>query len=189
MAKKIDIEKLSKQYAEAIEASLQERSRMADVAMNTFLADTITRIFTDGKDVNGADIGQYSTKPMYFPVENKFGSQIRSSSLKPRGKNGSKDRKSMYFPGGYKEFRSTVGRRSDKVDLALTMELMNDLKLYRDGDKLFVGVSQDLSANKIAGNEKRFGKVIFSATEQDLDKIADTVFDATAEAFFSKFTS
>jgi hypothetical protein len=61
------------------------------VASRSVLPMIGQRVFEDGKNPQGAVIGQYSTNPIGVSKKNT-----------PRGPGG-------YFPGGYKEFKESIG--------------------------------------------------------------------------------
>lgn len=155
------------------------------------------RVFFEGKAADGSSIGEYSKKPFYLPVKKqgkgfagKAGSQVTNAGIKPRGKkkekyvygdfkNGNK-RKSMYFKDGYYEYRATVQRKNEKVDLSLTNQLNNDIKTGRRGNEVQVAITTKLSIEKARGNEERFKKDIFvfsDAETAQVEKEMERLFD------------
>lgn len=152
-------------------------------AMNEGLAMFKKRVFLEGKDASGQNIGKYNTAPIYVPLKPQgkgyagpAGSQVTNKGMKPRGKkpggsgtgyvygphkNG-KPRESMYFEDGYKEYRETVKRKTDKVNLELTGDLNFNCRIgLRSGKGVVAEIVGELPNIKAAGNEKRFGKTIF----------------------------
>ena len=94
-------------------------SLIATQSMVELEAEWKDRIFGRGEMSDGSKIGDYSTKPSYFTKD----SFIRANAFKPQGKknkgnfkNG-EQRKSMYLPGGYSEFRDIQGRENEFVNL------------------------------------------------------------------------
>lgn len=123
------------------------------------------RIQQGGKNSAGGQIGQYSTKTLSFKsITGRFGSIANKKQLTTRMKAfGDTDE----FYGGYKEFRASLGRQVDYIDLTLTGAMFSDWKpAPLDSDSYGVGFKSAESA-KIAGyHEKRFGP-IFAPTDQE----------------------
>ena len=188
----INPEKLKETISEAIIRSLEAQQSSLFLGMNNLRADMLKRIFDSGIASDGVKIGSYSTKQIY--VSTKGTSQVRSSSLRPKGKNSNepkfengKDRKSQYFGGGYKEYRSTVGRQSEKVDLRLTGSLQLSIQLGNTDNGQVIAFNNDEQLKKAAGNEKRFGKVIFDPSREEIDNLTELWEKETTEAFFKAF--
>lgn len=160
--------------------------------MLLFSADFKQRIFQDGLDADNNQIGNYSTKPIYVSISGNT-SQVRKSSLKPKGKFSSGDfkdgkkRKSQYMPGGYKEYRAVVGRQNSKVDLFLTGSLRGSIQIGQSGGSTTLGFLNDEQLVIAQGNQDRFGKTIFVASDQEVDKIVTDWEDAVTDAFFKSF--
>lgn len=77
-----------------------------------------------GIDAKGAPFKKYSTKPIYIAK--------RGARLKPKGGRLSRTGKSMYFSGGYREYkqRSRLGSiQTAEVDLTLSGILMNSIQV------------------------------------------------------------
>ena len=97
------------------------------------------RIFEEGKNANGGKIGNYSTKPTYF---NPKDSPVK---FQPRGKTGKTEfadgspHVTRYFGGGYKEVRSTAGRRTDRVNLDFTGKMRFSHTIGFRGDRVVLG--------------------------------------------------
>lgn len=208
-------EQIVKQITEGIVEVIKAREVAAISGMNNLKADTVERIFQRGEATDGSAIGGYSTKPIYVPV--KKNSQYKSSGLKPRGKEkGSRaaaktsktklvtrryrgdeeeftnttkeERKSMYMPGGYLEFREVVGRETNTVNLNLTGQTQQELgsPTVRNGLPSIEFVN-DKTVEIAAGNEEHFGKTIFAVPEQEIDTFVGNVLDAQEQAFFKSF--
>lgn len=135
----------------------------------------VKRIFSDGKNSSGGQIGVYnSTKPVYIKPENapKKGNQI--------GKRG-KPIESLYYPS-YKNFRKAMGRESEFVNVRLNNELQSDLanaNISRTSTKLGVPkpirvsktkykvtLKKDINIKKSEGLEKKFGKFLEHTKEE-----------------------
>jgi hypothetical protein len=204
----INLQKLKESLAESVIKVAGAQSRAVVESMLNFEADIKQRVFTDGLDANGQKIGTYSTKPFYASLNQS--SQIRASSLKGRGKKrGSRDaersgpknvrnkftgrvvpadRKTMYLPGGYLEFRGVVGRQNKTVDLNLTGSLQGDIRLGQSNDSVQVAFTTDKQKDIASGNEERFQKTIFSPSDREIENIEDAWEIAGSEAFLSSLT-
>ena len=112
--------------------------------------EVIERIFDDGLASDGTKIGEYSTKPI---------SISKSKQVVKTGQS--------YFKGGYKEYRDKAGRQTEYVDLALSTQLRREFSTnveFNEGAWTWSIVQNKDKAN---GNEKRFGKKIFSLTADE----------------------
>ena len=181
-------ENLRKMVINVLEAGQQSVTE----GMLLFSADFKQRIFQDGLDADNNQIGNYSTKPIYISIAGNT-SQVRKSGLKPKGKNSSKDfkdgkkRKSQYMPGGYKEYRAVVGRQNQKVDLFLTGSLRGSIQVGQSAGSTTLGFLNDEQLVIAQGNQDRFGKTIFVASDQEVNKIVTDWEDAVTDAFFKSF--
>lgn len=189
----INPERLKANINAIVKNVLEAQAKAVTTAMFDLQADMIVRVFDAGNDVDGSQIGKYSTAPMYYSISQAT-SQVRSSSLKPRGKfsnkpefkNG-KPRKSQYFPGGYSEFRSTVGRQNAKVDLRLTGSLLASIQVGVGSNQVSLGFNNDDQYEKAKGNEERFNKVIFAPSITEIEAIEQKWQDQVENAFFNSF--
>lgn len=185
-------QKLVENLTRAVKRVLEAQQAAVVDGMNNLQADMKDRIFLNGLDVVGAPIGQYSTKPMYASL--KGTSQVRSSSLRGKGKfsnspkfkNGN-SRKSMYLAGGYSEYRTVVGRQNSTVDLNLTGSMQKDIRLGSMDNAVVLSFTTDTQLKKAAGNETRFGKTIFSASELELDGLVKNWQAEVSQAFYESF--
>ena len=186
-------ERLKANLSAMVKSVLEAQNKVGIVSMLNLQADMIERVFDGGKDVDGTPIGKYSTKPLYVSLKGQT-SQYRSSSLKGKGKysNSSKfengnPRKSQYFPDGYSGFRAAVGRQNSKVDLRLSGSLLGSIQVGQTQGAITLGFNNDEQFKKAVGNEARFNKTIFSASEPELKSIEDAWEKASTDAFFSSF--
>lgn len=189
----LDADKLTQKLTDIAVRVLEAQNEAAVTSILDLQGEMIERVFLKGEDNSNNQIGQYSTKPLYVSLGSQT-SQVRKSSLKPKGKFSSepefkngKKRKSQYFPGGYKEYRETVGRKTDRVNLDLTGALMGSIKPGTTYGNPSLGFTSEDEVKKADGNEKRFGKIIFSPSEQEIEAITDKVFNEVTDAFFSSF--
>lgn len=186
-------ERLKANLAAAVKRVLETQQRVVVESMLNLQADMIERVFDAGIDANGSKIGSYSTKPIYVSLAGQS-SQVRSSSLKgagkysrdPKFKNG-QPRKSQYFPDGYSGYRAAVGRQNQKVDLRLTGSLLRSIQVGQTQSTVTLGFNNDKEFMKAVGNEERFNKTIFSASEAELSKIEEKWQDEVTNAFYSSF--
>ena len=169
----------------AIQQAVETEQQLAIMDME---ADIKGRVFRDGLDANGREIGQYSTDPIYVSVagaKKRYGSQLPTSKLRGRGKgkrgnkfkNGN-PRKSQYFEKGYAGFREYMGRDISKVNLDLTGNLMNSISSGTNGNVSVIEF-QNSESSELAGHlEKNFGKTIFEANRTEVEKLTERLEDA-----------
>lgn len=148
-------------------------------------ADQVTRIFVEGKDSDGNQIGTYNdTTPIYANPNTtpgrKFTPQGKASnfSAKKEGsgtgdtfKNG-KPRKTKYFPS-YKSLKEVIGQESNFVNLEFTGDLKSDFSNRGNVVKVnaheYVSGVRDHNALKIEGQEDHFNTTIFQHTKREVD--------------------
>ncbi len=131
-----------------------------EIATNVH-ASNLRRIHNDGQDVNGRTIGHYSTKPFYMnPKRSPRG-------FAPQGKNGAKNRKTRYFSGGYKQFRSVIGRPNNKVDLQLSGGLLHDFQIKRIYGGYVIGFMTKHGSDIAKGMETKYRRKIWGWSSQD----------------------
>lgn len=179
---------------EAVKAAISNTKvvteNIALVAGKQLEAEMGRRIFLKGRDATGAAIGTYSTKPFYInPNAKLFNLLPKFKKQKPRlvpiGKNGQKvfkngrPHKTAYIKGGYAGFRQIVGRQPSAklaklggitaggVNLNLTGSMATNFGLGFSGKRISIGFSDIKEFEKARGNEKRFGRVIFSASKSE----------------------
>lgn len=199
-------DRLKENLTKAVLASLKAQQEVVVTGLLDMQADMINRVFKDGLTSDESNIGKYSTEPIYVSIAS-VNSQVRASSLKPRGKqkgsraaatkrtklvtnkfNGRKipqERSSMYLAGGYFEFRAVVGRQNDKVDLALTFALRNSIQVGTTENGATLAFNNENELKKAEGNEKRFGKIIFDASEMEIQRLIDKFENEVSDAFFN----
>ena len=120
-------------------------------AVNSVLAHQKKRIFQQGKDSSNGKIGSYSTEPISISKKN----QARQT-----GK--------TYFKGGYRQYKSLIGKGANTVNLRNTDQMMMDLgtTVVAKG-KYGIGFSNQFNADKAEWNEERYDKKIFETTTQE----------------------
>lgn len=80
-----------------------------NAAMYLELGNTVVALMQErtaaGKDIQGRDFADYSTRPFYAPVTNR-----PPGYPTPAGGRLTESGKSMHFPGGWKEYKGGIGR-------------------------------------------------------------------------------
>lgn len=149
---------------------MMEEERIVTTAAFAVLAELIDRIFREGKDSNGGKIGDYSTDEIWIKIPY---SGVNNSRLKKKGKPKGKDKKAketkstMYFNGGYADFRKKVGRQNSTVDLNLSGELARNVIVAKKSDSIVIGISTYENAKKANSLEEKYKKNIFSLTNEE----------------------
>jgi hypothetical protein len=151
---------------------LQRKDEIITTAGFELLADVTERIFVNGLAADGSKIGQYSKKEIWIPVP-AFG--VSNSNLSKTGKRGKKTKSTKYFKDGYSQFRGETGRQNSFVDLNLSSQLFLSVKFGVSGSGYAIGIVGEEEAKKARGNEKRFGKDIFSLTDEERKKFLSLV--------------
>ncbi len=144
----------------------------------------VTRIFVEGKNSNGDQIGQYNdTTPIYadpnttpgrsFDPQGKvsnFSAKKKDSGTGNTFKNG-KPRKTKYFPS-YKSLKQVIGQESNFVNLEYTGDLKSDFSNHGQVIKVnnheYVSGVRELNALKIEKHEDHFGAKIFEHTKSEI---------------------
>lgn len=167
------------EYIQSLRAKVAEieSGKALFLASSTATKDMVKRVFTDGLNSENENIGQYnSTDPVYinpinspkkFPTVGKTGKSVFTST--------GERHKTGWFES-YKAFRGKIGRETSKVNLQLTGELKSDIEngLQRISNTEYVlKLKRQIDADKIAGQQKRFG-LIFHFTKEERQKFLDT---------------
>ena len=145
---------------------VQEAARLAELtALNEFVADFSERVFEDGKASDGSQIGKYSERPWNAKDElTGYSGLLPISKLKGQ----------TFFKGGYKELRGKLGRENDFVNLDLTGSLRLSVKVGQISGNAAVGITGNEDAKKAKDNENRFKKVIFGASQGEIENLKKT---------------
>lgn len=123
------------------------------IALTTVLAVQKQRIFSKGQDANGGKIGRYSTKPAGIS---------RKNQARRTGK--------TYFPGGYSEYKSDIGKNPGFVNLRNTDQMMMDYSLQViDNETYGFGFNNQFNYDKSQWNEEHFDKNIFDESKAEGD--------------------
>lgn len=152
--------------------------RISQAAAFQVIAEYKQRIFFNGLDSTGNEIGQYSVNPFY--INPLTLTTVKASGIKPMGKNGQSifkngnPHKTKYLTQGYAELRSLTGRQASTVDLNFSGSLFQSIKVTENGSISAVTYTNDEMANIMEGNEARFSKDIstVSVDERELGEEA-----------------
>jgi len=141
------------------------------LAMNT-LASIKLRT-SKGLDADGKPFEDYSTKPIYIPIGKGTGAR-----LKPKGGRVSRTGNSVFYSGGYQEYKHDSRKRggpddSAEVDLVLSGALMNNLVvLNAQQTKFTIGLTSHVQYYGYYVNEKR---EFIGLSDKDVDVLFQTV--------------
>lgn len=184
----ISPEEFMQRYNNFIE-DLEERDLPLVRGAQSSHAQQVTRIFVNGQNSNGDQIGTYNdTTPLYanpnttpgnsFTPQGKvsnFSAKKKDSGTGATFKNG-KARKTKYFPS-YKSLKQIIGQESNFVNLEYTGQLKSDFSNRADVIKVtnheYVSGVTDLNAKKIEGLEDHFNAPIFEHTKGEVDNFYD----------------
>lgn len=188
--------------------SAQLDTKMPDVlavsVMSELMAMHKKRIFDDGLNTKGEQIGEYSTG------KNKDGEQVgayysesdfvRKSAFKPQGKDPKNqiktsvfdistkkkksvqikknytERKTMFLPKGYSEFRDIQGRKTDYINFKLSGSLEAGINVVKNDNSALYGTTSAFESNKFEGLEERFDGV-FGLTLVEQQFLKDEITD------------
>ena len=127
-------------------------------ALTTLLAEMVERIHTNGKDSNGSNIGQYSTKPI---------SISQKSQARRTGKS--------YFQGGYKEYKRAIGFPSF-VNLENTGQQRQDTSVIRiSRNKAGIGFKNKKNFDKSNWQEEKYRKNIYQPTKKEKEVVLNVI--------------
>lgn len=163
----------------ALAAFEDDRKSPLRIAAYDTHAKMCQRIFEEGENSEGGNIGSYNdsnemyinpnTSPKKLPAKGKNG--------ETKFKNG-KPHKTAYV-SSYKDYRSKIGRQVSRVDFILSGELRSDFSNGRiptpekvNNYKYVAGVKKEINAKKIEGLEEKYGTV-FKLTKNERKNFKD----------------
>ena len=125
-----------------------------------------------GVDANGQPFKDYSQKPIYVAQ--------KGARLSPKGGRPSRTGQSVYYAGGYEQYKEDSrgrGRKgnndSAQVDLVLSGQLMNNLVIKEATATGFtIGLTKHVQSYGYHVNEKR---EFLGLTEKDIDILSEAV--------------
>ena len=140
----------------------------------TVSAEVKTRIHETGIASDGTKIGEYSRKPMYVSkaanVGRDFGRPVGKTgkSKFSSGKRKGEDHKSRYFPGGYHQYKTAIGRnRIGSVNLSLSGQLNAQFGIQPTENGYGLGWADIKKRELAAALEKKYGKKIWGLTPEE----------------------
>jgi hypothetical protein len=152
------------------------------------------RIFVQGKNSDGANIGEYSTTPMYvekdrflhkeafIPQGKAFNTMTNPSKRRTYGlkKEGSAKRsfmrQTMYLVHGYKELREIQDLETNKVNLTYRGDLKQSWTMSKVGQRFVFGFSNYKSGQKQEGLERKYGTIFLPDPAEKGELISGVVF-------------
>lgn len=123
-----------------------------------------------GIDANGVNFDKYSKEPIYVAK--------KGARLSPKGGRPSRTGKSVYYAGGYKQYKNESRRRGGKddsaeVDLVLSGQLMNNLVVTEATAKGFkIGLTKQVQSYGYHVNDKR---EYLGLTDDDVKVLVEAV--------------
>lgn len=159
------------------------------VALNA-LGDVKARIHQQGKASDNSDIGQYSTTPLYVSEKENpgksFGRPIGKTgkSKFASGEKAGEDHASRFFPGGYNEYKTKIGRNQlGKVNLSLSGQLDTQLTLVATSLGYGLGWANDEMYLRAGHLEKKYNKKIWALTDEEAEAAKGTAEKLLKDAF------
>ncbi len=148
---------------------------------STSLASIKTRVFENGIDSNGTQIGTYSEAYMKVRTGNYPETRLKSGKNKGQfRKKKTKDGQAGYFTKGINKGlpRPRYNRSNDtKVVASLTREMENDMKLIVGENDAAIGFSNEHNFNKSQWVENTYDKDIWELTVEEDAKIDELIHD------------
>ena len=122
-----------------------------------------------GKDADGGSFKEYSKKPLYVAK--------RGARLAPKGGEPSRTGKSVYYAGGYRQYKDESRRRggdgnSAEVDLVLSGNMMNNLVVKSATAKqIVIGLTKHAQYGYAVNETREF----LGLGEDDIDVIVRAI--------------
>lgn len=135
-----------------------------------------TRIHEEGKASDGNIIGEYSTKPLYIgssanPGNKKlFGKPVGKTGKTEfaSGKKKGQSHTSKYYKGGYKQFKTEIGRNQlGTVNLSLSGQLNKQMNVQPTSKGYGYGWPDTEKLKRAIALEKKYNKQIWALTEEE----------------------
>jgi hypothetical protein len=146
---------------------------------NDAIAMIRDRVQQRGETPQGGKYPPYSTREMLASDEQIYTSAKRKGlewvTVKTMG---GRNVSLAKLPGGYKQFREIHGRQTGYVDFTFTGRMMGNIALVSDRSELGEGVAvirpkSNEEMRKLAGNEKRKGKILELSEQEKGDILGD----------------
>lgn len=134
---------------------------MVQSIATTLLSDIKTRIHQQGLAADGSRVGEYSRKPMYVPISKSGGAPVGKTgkAVFKTGKRKDQLHASRYYPGGYAQYRATIGATEP---LVLTGVLKNGFSFRATTNGFTLGWADSKLSARAAALERKYGKPIWS---------------------------
>jgi hypothetical protein len=132
----------------------QSRSTRTMTEVASTVKSLIVQRTLAGRDIYGRPFTAYSTKPAYISIENR-----PPGYPKPKGGRTSRTGKSMYFEGGYAEYKAGLGR-GIRPQLSVSESMLHDIRSrVLSHDRAILFYQGRLSAAKAATHHLGHGDV------------------------------
>jgi hypothetical protein len=147
--------------------SLWTAKDSARLASDTLAAIKIRT--SKGIDANGTPFDGYSTKPIYVSK--------RGARLSPKGGELTPSGRSVYYEGGYKQYKHESRRRSElagtaEVDLVLSGNMLNNLVVTgATADGFTIGLTQHAGYGYYVNETREF----LGLSQRDVDILVEAV--------------
>ena len=139
--------------------SLRRDPRIIKTALSSVLPQHKNRIFKEGFDSKGVQIGTYGTKKISISKKN----QARNTGR-------------TYFKNGYSEYKSAIGKNPGFVNLRNTDQMMMDYGLLQLGNNTFgFGFQNQENFNKSQWNETKYKKKIFALSKSEEELLTNVL--------------
>jgi hypothetical protein len=138
---KITVEDNSLQVAKNFEKQVREQPQIVKTALGRtaeFLMGIIKQRTSRGVNADGNAFPAYSTKPYFF--------NITPRSASPTYKT---------FEGGYKEYRSFMGKQSNKVDLNFFGNMLSNITQKSSPTEAIIYFASKFENTKALGNQRK----------------------------------
>ena len=138
---KITVEDNSLQVAKNFEKQVREQPQIVKTALGRtaeFLMAIIKQRTQRGINADGDAFPPYSTKPFFF--------NITPRSATPTYKT---------FQGGYKEYRSFMGKQNNKVDLNFFGNMLSNITQKSSPTQAIIYFANKFENTKAVGNQKK----------------------------------
>lgn len=159
-----------------------------EIAARDSMTITAHRIFVDGLNTEGGEIGQYnSTTPFYIDPNysprasaNKAqgikGLQRKGKTGESKFKNGKEHKTS--WQKSYKDFKANIGQKNDKVRPHLSGDLESDFRNAPidsqlavpkkvNNNEFIVSLTRDYNAGILQGLENKFGSFVSPSKNEE----------------------
>jgi hypothetical protein len=138
---KLTVEDNSLQVAKNFEKQVKEQPQIVKTALGRtaeFLMGIIKQRTSRGVNADGNAFPAYSTKPFFF--------NITPRSASPTYKT---------FEGGYKEYRSFMGKQSNKVDLNFSGNMLSNITQKSSPTEAIIYFASKFENTKALGNQRK----------------------------------